>query len=78
LPNKELLKSKKELEKEKERIEQEESERKKKFELQLKELFKTKYSSLSDDRKKILEYDFLQHLNSTNLGKSIFKKIKTN
>lgn len=78
LPNKELLKSKKELEKEKERIEQEESERKKKFELYLKDLFKTKYSSLSEDRKKILEYDFIQHLNSTSIWKSIFKKIKIN
>lgn len=67
MPNKELLKSKKELEKEKERIEQEESERKKKFELYLKDLFKTKYSSLSEDRKKILEYDFIQHLNSTSI-----------
>jgi hypothetical protein len=67
LPNKELLKSKKELEREKERIEQEESERKKKFELYLKELFKIKYSSLSEDRKKILEYDFIQHLNLTSL-----------
>lgn len=67
MPNKELLKSKKELEREKERIEQEESERKKKFELYLKELFKIKYSSLSEDRKKILEYDFIQHLNLTSL-----------
>jgi hypothetical protein len=67
LPNKELLKSKKELEKEKERVEQEEAERKKQFELHLKELFKTKYSCLSEDKKKILEYDFIQHLNATTL-----------
>lgn len=77
LPNRDLLQSKVELEKETERKKQEESKTRKNFELHLKELFKTKYSSLPDDRKKVLEYDFIQHLNSTNHGKSILKKIKT-
>lgn len=82
LPSKDLLKSKQEIEKEKEVRRQEEerraTERKKKFELHLKELFKIKYTALPDDKKKVLEYDFIQHLKESNHGQSIFNKIKKN
>lgn len=53
LPKKELLRAKQEVEQERERLEQEEAERKKKFELHLKELFKTKYIWFTEDKKKI-------------------------
>lgn len=75
MPSKDLLKSKFDINIEREEEERKRAERKKKFESGLKELFKSKFQALNEDKKKVLEYDFTQDLKKTNHGKNILSKI---